>query len=334
MRLTESALRANEIVHRLRQAGAALEQQAALHPASPMTPFGLWLRVSIVEGLLLLILAVVLLRQCRVAGGTSGLAQVLGEPAALSPLELRAKRDRSGTTIENLSDNIRGYYRRIPGGFKAARRSAEQASREHPLECFPELAYHLLDRDTEVTIAPLPKNDTGETPSRVLGQYRHEMRRAFIVDNLTPQVTQEVREHELTHAWQFQPCAESEPGRIHAWQGRFGWPLGHGPDQEPVTASVLSFDIRFPIQRFSYLRDYLCRPVEIDPRLAALKRWWAWNHGELLDAAGKTREAFEHPRSGKLQSWPDVSGAFQIWDSYRGQPEVQQMLVWRVMQLL
>ncbi len=283
--------------------------------------------------IVLLVLAMVVAWRSTIRAVASGPEQAAGEPEALSPLELRAKRDRSGTTVENLSENIQGYYCRIPGGFKSAVRCAEEASREHSLEAFPKLAYQLLDRDTRVTIGPLPKGGIEETSRVAIGQYRHEERGAFIAPNLTPQQTQEVREHELTHAWQFLACTENEPSRIQIWAYRFGRSLGQGPDEEP-SEPVLALDGGVQIRRAWYLREYLCRPVEIDPRLAALKRWWAWNHGELLNTEMKARNAFDRGRKGDLPPWSDVSGAWQIWSSYRRQPDVQRILLLRVMQLL
>ncbi|HSW48720.1 MAG TPA: hypothetical protein VLH09_01030 [Bryobacteraceae bacterium] len=322
-------------IQRLFDAAAAMQQQLERAPALPpqLRRSGnrgrrvLQAGVGLLAGLLLLLTA--LLSGPPSAASSSAYSSP-ANPAP-SPIQLRQQPSSDRPAAESLVSNIRGYYARVPGGFDGAVRTARAASADHPLKLFPPLCYESLDRPVPIVHAPphLPRN------GRIGGYFSPGEQQAYIAAGFPAARVQEVVEHELTHAWQFAPRGQTGlPGAMAADHRRYHKPLGEPGQHRRILDCMFSFSGRDNGIRIAFVRDYLCRPSEIDVRLAAFKRWWAWNHGELLDLREQARHALEHPRPGDLDAWPDVNDAVRIWDSYRNQPEIQELLLARMLQVL
>jgi len=234
----------------------------------------------------------------------------------------------------NLAASIRRYYARIPGGFDAAVRAARKAGERRHLSRFPPLVYAALTANVPVVAEPFEEMEGGRKSATVLGSYSpHD----GTVRVKTPQAADRlriVREHELTHAWQFAGGPSDAEGQEKGeWATRFRTPLGDEAKQMAKLSMGCSF-LRSCEGEGQFVRGYLARPIEIDPRMAAFKRWWAADHGELLDTAEKVREAIEHPASNGIPAGFDALQLLKLWDTYRDQPEVQEMLVARMLQLV
>lgn len=234
----------------------------------------------------------------------------------------------------NLAAGIRRYYARIPGGFGAAVRAARKAGERRHLARFPPLVYAALTANVPVVAEPFEEMEGGRKSATVLGSYSpHD----GTVRVKTPQAADRlriVREHELTHAWQFAGGpSDAEGRRKEEWATRFRTPLGDEAKQMAKLSMGCSC-LRSGEGEGQFVRGYLARPIEIDPRMAAFKRWWAADHGELLDTAEKVREAIEHPASNGIPAAFDALQFLKLWDTYRDQPEVQEMLVARMLQLV
>ena len=322
-------------IQRMFDAAAAMQQQLDHAPALPPLPRrsghrgrrALQVGIGLLVGLLLLLAA--LLSGPPSAASSSAYSSP-AKPAP-SPIELRQQPTGNRPAAESLASNIRGYYERVPGGFEGAVRTARTASVGHPLKLFPPLRYESLDRPVPIVHAPpdLPRD------GRIGGYFSPEKQRAYIAAGFPDAKVQEVVEHELTHAWQ---CAPRErmgpPGELTADRGQYHRPLGEPRQHQQILDCMFSFSGGNSNLRAAFVRGYLCRPSEIDVRLAAFKRWWAWNQGQLLTLPEQVRQALESPRLGDLSAWSDVNDAVRIWDSYRNQPEVQEMLLARMLQVL
>lgn len=77
-----------------------------------------------------------------------------------------------------------------------------------------------------------------------------------------------------------------------------------------------------------------CTPVEVDPRLAAFKRWWAWRYGSLLDTVAAARSAMEDAEGFDSSMSAGAREAVDIWDTYESQPAVRQILLQRMLELV
>jgi hypothetical protein len=324
-------------IQRMFAAAAAMQQQLDRAPALPPLPRrsghrgrrALRVGIGLLIGLLLLLPALL----CGPPPAASSSTLTLSSPTnpAPSPIQLRQQPSSGRPAAESLASNIRGYYARVPGGFDDAVRIARAASADHPLKLFPPLCYESLDRPVPIVHAPpdLPRD------GRIGGYFSPEKQRAYIAAGFPDAKVQEIVEHELTHAWQ---CAPRErmgpPGEVAADRGQYHRPLGEPHQHQQILDCMFSFSRGNSDVRAAFVRGYLCRPSEIDVRLAAFKRWWAWNQGQLLTLPEQVRQALESPRLGDLSAWSDVNDAVRIWDSYRNQPEVQEMLIARMLQVL
>ena len=324
-------------IQRMFDAAAAMQQQLDRAPALPPLPrrSGHWGRRALRVGIGLLV-GLVLLFTALLSGpppAASSSSSTWSSPAnpALSPIQLRQRASNDRPAAESLAGNIRGYYARVPGGFDDAVRAARAASADHPLKLFPPLRYESLDRPVPIVHAPpdLPRD------GRIGGYFSPEKQRAYIAAGFSDAKVQEVVEHELTHAWQCAPRKRMDPsGAVAADRGQYHRPLGEPGQHRQILDCMFSFSGGDSDVRVAFVRGYLCRPSEIDVRLSAFKRWWAWNQGQLLTLPEQVRQALESPRPGDLNAWSDVNDAVRIWDSYRNQPEVQEMLLTRMLQVL
>jgi hypothetical protein len=267
----------------------------------------------------------------------------VGRRAGMGPTSATAGEVELGTGLElavdeaSLAGIIRRYYARVPGGMAAALRSAREAAGRKFLGEFPRLRYDAIFEVVPVSVESIAdQNRPGGL--RVLGYYSVEEGKAYVRSSQPTEQMQLVKEHELTHAWQYAGDPAAEVARKEQWTGQFRCPLGDGDrhrerlEQMNWQTSLLSIGLE---DRYvQYMRGYMARPIEIDPRLAAFKRWWALDHGELLDTAEKVRTALEHARLHGILAGRDAVDVVSLWHSFRDQPRIQQMLQERMVQLI
>jgi len=242
-------------------------------------------------------------------------------PASRQPAPPPRSLESYAEREENLASNIEKYYE-ATGGLEVACELAEQASRDHPLSEFPPLNYDRLSEPYVIILMRGPLR--GDPSSPAIGKYFPRIQ-GIVVDASNP-VRQLTIEHELTHAWQF---AEIDPIRN---RGKYAKPLG---DVDRLIARVAELRredaVRDRAKLAAYV-EYLATPIELDPRLAAFKRWWTRIHGELLDSPEAIRHAAEQE---PLHNAPREVGEFHlIWQMYRDQPKIREYLLLRMLQLV
>jgi hypothetical protein len=177
----------------------------------------------------------------------------------------------SGRSFEaSFPEFVAPYYAKTPGGYSGAVRAAESARTLHPTPSYQPLSF------TERSLArPVPV-DSRVPPAGVTsyGQFDPATGRATMHPwNIGPNAGQgrpglarSTLEHELTHArvQDLQPGVPISEDSLLAGQSRTGAPFADTPRQAAY-------------------RRYASSAVEIDPRLAQVKRLYAQQTGRLVD---------------------------------------------------
>ncbi len=211
----------------------------------------------------------------------------------------------------NLTNVLTPYYKNVPGGLDEAIRKAEEARRRNIAEGFdtskytenPELGRlkQVLEQPKRIRTYP---HDFDPLLGGVLGHYDTNTGKVFLSSKASwkqfPQ--RAAMEHEMTHAAL----------------------IGKKPTEQVKRKATRLLDEikrKNPGITTDAYDEYVLRGVEIDPRLAAIKRMYAEATGKLVDTPAEAKKALEFfkKRYGGVISMMgfDPRGDYDLGDVYR-----------------